>query len=115
MRALCYFDLSMTLSTFSFPTTIVFGAGAVNRLPEELKNRNVRRPLLVTDDGIQRTAVVEQVRKLIPETAVFSKVDPTPVKQNVIDGISAYKNEKCDSVIALGGGSPLDAAKAIRL
>lgn len=105
----------MILSTFSFPTTIVFGAGAVNRLPEELKTRNARRPLLVTDAGIQRTVVFEQVRKLIPDAAVFSKVDANPVEQNVTDGVAAYKNEKCDSVIALGGGSPLDAAKAIRL
>jgi len=105
----------MTLSTFSFPTTIVFGAGTVNRLPEELKKRNVERPLLVTDAGIQRTAVFEKVRKLIPEAAVFSKVDPNPVEQNVTDGVAAYKDGKCDSVIALGGGSPLDAAKAIRL
>ena len=115
MYALCYFGLSMTLSTFSFPTAIVFGAGAVNRLPEELKKRNVQRPLLVTDAGIQRTAVFEQVRKLIPEAAMFSKVDPNPVEQNVTDGVAAYKSGNCDGVIALGGGSPLDAAKAIRL
>jgi len=57
MRALCYFGLSMTLSTFSFPTTIVFGAGAVNGLREELKKRKALRPLLVTDAGIQRTDV----------------------------------------------------------
>jgi 4-hydroxybutyrate dehydrogenase len=113
--ALCYFDVSMTLSTFSFPTTIVFGAGAVNRLSEELEKRNVHRPLLVTDAGIHRTAVFEKVRELIPEAAVFSKVDPNPVEQNVTDGVAAYKNGKCDSVIALGGGSPLDTAKAIRL
>jgi alcohol dehydrogenase class IV len=115
IRALCYFDLSMILSTFSFPTAIVFGGGAVNRLPEELKKRNARRPLLVTDAGIQRTVVFEEVRKLIPDAAVFSKVEANPIEQNVTDGVAAYKNEKCDSVIALGGGSPLDAAKAIRL
>src|SRR5204862_6383297 len=115
MHRLCYFGLSMILSTCSCPTTIVFGAGAVNRLSEELKKRNARRPLLVTDAGIQRTAVFEQVRKLIPEAAVFSRVDPNPIEQNVIEGAVVYKHEECDSVIALGGGSPLDAAKAIRL
>jgi 4-hydroxybutyrate dehydrogenase len=105
----------MSLSTFSFPTTIVFGAGAVDRLPEALKRRNVRRPLLVTDAGLERTSVFERVRKLAPDAAVFSKVDPNPTEQNVLDGAAAYRDCGCDGVIALGGGSPLDAAKAIRL
>src|SRR5579872_567238 len=111
---LCYFDLFMDLSTFSFPTTIVFGAGSAGRLPDELKKRDVRRPLLVTDAGIERTAIFERIRKPVPEAAVFSKVEPNPVEQNVLDGVAAYRNSGCDGVIALGGGSPLDAAKAIR-
>ena len=105
----------MNLSTFSFPTTIVFGAGSVDRLPEELKKRSVRRPLVVTDAGIERTAVFQRVHKLVPDAPVFSKVDPNPIEQNVLDGAAAYKEAGCDGVIALGGGSPLDAAKAIRL
>ena len=46
---------------------------------------------------------------------MFSKVDANPTEQNVTDGVAAYKEAGCDGVIALGGGSPLDAAKAIRL
>ncbi len=105
----------MSFSTFSFPTTIVFGAGTADRLPGELQKRSVRRPLLVSDAGIQRTAVFERIRQLVPQAAVFSKVDPNPTEQNVLDGVAAYKEGNCDGVIALGGGSPLDAAKAIRL
>jgi alcohol dehydrogenase class IV len=105
----------MNLTTFSFPTTIVFGAGSVERLTDELKKRNVRRPLVVTDPGLQPTAVFERVHKLVPDAAVFSKVDANPVEQNVLDGAAAYKEAGCDGVVALGGGSPLDAAKAIRL
>lgn len=105
----------MSFSTFSFPTTILFGAGAVGRLPEELTKRGVRRPLLVTDAGLTRTPVFERVRKLAPEAVVFSKVDPNPTEQNVLDGHAAYRESGCDGVVALGGGSPLDAAKAIRL
>ncbi|HXI44060.1 MAG TPA: iron-containing alcohol dehydrogenase, partial [Bryobacteraceae bacterium] len=91
----------MNLSTFSFPTTIVFGAGSVSRLPDELKKRNVRRPLLVTDAGIERTAMFTRVRALTPEAAVFSKVDPNPTEQNVLDGAAAYQAAGCDGVIAL--------------
>src|SRR5579872_7318313 len=105
----------MNLSTFSFPTTIVFGAGSVDRLPEELKKRGVRRPLVVTDPGLQPTAVFGRVHKLVPDAVVFSKVDPNPVEQNVLEGAAAYKEAGCDGIVALGGGSPLDAAKAIRL
>jgi alcohol dehydrogenase class IV len=105
----------MNISTFSFPTTILFGAGSVDRLPDELKKRNVCRPLLVTDAGILRTPVFERVRKLAPGAAVFSHVDPNPTERNVLDGVAVYKQQDCGGVVALGGGSPLDAAKAIRL
>jgi 4-hydroxybutyrate dehydrogenase len=105
----------MNLSTFSFPNTIIFGAGSVNRLPDELKKRGVARPLLVTDPGIRRTPVFERVHQLVPGAVVFTSVDPNPIEQNVLDGAAAYKQASCDGIIALGGGSPLDAAKAIRL
>jgi len=114
-HVLCYFGLWMNLATFSFPTTIIFGAGSVGRLPEELRKRNVQRPLLVTDAGIVRTPMFERVRVLAPHAAIFFKVDPNPTEQNVLDGAAAYQAAGCDGVIALGGGSPLDAAKAIRL
>ncbi len=94
----------MSLSAFSFPTTIVFGSGAVERLPGELKKRSVRRPLLVTDAGIERTPVFHRVHQLVPEAAVFSKVDPNPTEQNVLDGAAAYKQASCEGIIALGGG-----------
>lgn len=103
------------ISTFSFPTKILFGPGAVERLPEEIERRGMNRPLLVTDAGLAGTAVFTRVRKLAPAAVVFTQVDPNPTEQNVLDGAELYVGEGCDSVIGLGGGSPLDAAKAIRL
>ena len=105
----------MSLSTFSFPTTILFGPGAIARLSEELAKRNMRRPLLVTDSGLERTAVFERVRKLLAQAIVYSGVEPNPTEQNVLDGVARYRESNCDSIVGLGGGSPLDAAKAIRL
>jgi 4-hydroxybutyrate dehydrogenase len=105
----------MSLSTFSFPTTILFGPGAIARAPEELAKRNMRRPLLVTDAGLERTAVFGRVRKLLPQAIVFSGVEPNPTEHNVLDGVARYRESSCDSIVGLGGGSPLDAAKAIRL
>ena len=105
----------MPLHRFSFPTAIVFGPGAVQELPAECERRGLLRPLLVTDRGLRRTPVFDVVQKLLPNAAVFDAVDPNPTEQNVADGVAAYLAAGCDSVIAVGGGSPLDAGKAIRL
>ncbi len=103
------------LHTFSFPTTILFGAGAIAKLPDQLARRGMLKPLLVTDAGLTRTAAFTRVSGLIPHAAVFSNVDPNPTERNVIDGVEAYQRHGCDSIVGLGGGSPIDAAKAIRL
>lgn len=105
----------MSLSTFSFPTTILFGAGAIDQLPDELAKRGVRRPLLVTDAGLERSGLFDRISKLIPGATVYSGVAPNPTERNVLDGVARYRESKCDGIVGLGGGSPLDAAKAIRL
>src|SRR5947209_2536694 len=105
----------MSLSTFSFPTTILFGAGAIEELPKELAQRGMLRPLLVTDAGLARTPIFERVSKLIPGAVVYSGVEPNPTERNVLEGVDHYRESKCDGIVGLGGGSPLDAAKAIRL
>lgn len=103
------------ISNFSFPTRIVFGPGAIDRVPDEMEQRGMKKPLLVTDAGLAKTAVFTRVRNLMPNAVVYTGVDPNPTEQNVIDGTALYHQEGCDSVVGLGGGSPLDAAKAIRL
>jgi len=105
----------MSISTFSFPTTIVFGPGAVDRLPAELLAKGARKPLLVADRGLAGTPVLARVHNLIPHAALFTAVDPNPIEQNVTDGVAFYRAHHCDSIVGLGGGSPIDAAKAIRL
>ncbi len=103
------------LSTFAFPTTIRFGPGAVKELPAALAKYNIKRAIIVTDAGLAKTPVFETVRALVPNAVVFSGVLPNPTEQNVTDGVALYRAENCDGIIGLGGGSPLDAAKAIRL
>jgi 4-hydroxybutyrate dehydrogenase len=105
----------VTVSSFSFPTAILFGAGAVDRLPEELKKRGISRPLLVTDAGLARTSAFARIAGLAPGAVVFSEVEPNPTERNVLDGLAIYNQERCNGIVGLGGGSPLDAAKAIRL
>ena len=99
------------LSTFSFPTKIRFGPGAVNELPQYATSR----PLVVTDAGLAGSPMLKQILALVPNAVVYSGVLPNPTEQNVFDGVAAYQSNQCDGIIGLGGGSPLDAAKAIRL
>jgi alcohol dehydrogenase class IV len=105
----------MNLTTFAFPTTIRFGPGAVNELPGELDRRGIRYPLLVSDRGLARTPVFERISAMMPRAVVFTAVAPNPTEQNVLEGVEAYWRGGCDGIVGVGGGSPLDAAKAIRL
>ncbi len=105
------------ISTFSFPTRIIFGAGSIRELGTEISKHGMRRPLLVTDRGVVRAGLVDHVTQAAPgiKFALFDSVDPNPTEENVHEGIERYRQESCDGIVALGGGSPLDAAKVIRL
>ncbi|MBC8230589.1 iron-containing alcohol dehydrogenase [bacterium] len=107
------------LSTFSFPNKIIFGCGAVNSIPEIVSGFSINRVLIVTDKGIVKAGLVEKVtdnlQKSGLEHALFDGVSPNPTEDDVYAGVERYRSERCDFVIGIGGGSSLDAAKAIRL
>ena len=111
----------MTFSTFSFPTHTLYGAGSLHELPQCLKNLGLQRPLVVTDPGLVHTEAFSSLEATLGKAArgtdwhLFSQVHPNPIEQDVIQGADAYRAAGCDSVIAFGGGSALDAGKAIRL
>lgn len=105
----------MPEATFSFPTTVLYGAGTISRLPQELQRRRMRAPLIVTDRGLLGTEVLKRVSALLSEAAIYSDVDPNPTERNVLDGVVFYKAHARDSLVVVGGGSAIDAAKAIRL
>jgi alcohol dehydrogenase class IV len=77
--------------------------------------RGIRRPLVVTDRGLAPTPVFARVAALVAGAPVFSAVDPNPTERNVLEGLKCYLSTGCDGVVAVGGGSALDAGKAIRL
>lgn len=105
------------VSVFDFPTRVIFGAGALKKLGAEMARLKIRKPLLVTDPGVISAGIAEKAKATSPSVplVVFSEVSPNPTEQNVFDGIAAYRSGGCDGIIALGGGSPLDAGKVIRL
>jgi len=104
---------------WNYPTTIWFGCGRINELPRACQQLGINNPLLVTDAGLVKLPMIAQALKLnlqanLP-TAVFSNIKLNPNGKNIEDGVAQYKLDKHDGVIAFGGGSALDAAKAIAL
>ena len=105
-------------SIFSFvlPTKIIFGPGCVKTIPERLLELGVARPLVVTDAGVSAAGVPGKVLAVLPGTVnyrVFDKVEANPKDVNVAAGAEAYRAFGADSIIAIGGGSPIDCAKSI--
>jgi alcohol dehydrogenase class IV len=109
----------MSLVTWSFPTTIVFGSGAVASAPDHVKRLGAKRALVVCDAGVAKVGIADRVKKLLEDggvpTAIFDKVDPNPVEKNVFDGVAAFDAHGADIIVSVGGGSPLDAGKLIAL
>lgn len=105
------------MSTIGYLTTTIFDYGAIKSLPTELAALGVRRPLLVTDAGVQQAGIAAQVlAHLDPTTvAIFARTPPNPTEEAVLEGVVAYREGGCDGVIALGGGSPIDLAKGVAL
>jgi 4-hydroxybutyrate dehydrogenase len=102
-------------SIFTFPNRILFGEGSAADLGTELTRLEIKRPLVVTDPGLVASGMVGEVVKTLPSATIFSGVEPNPTEANVLAGLDRYRTEDCDGLIGLGGGSPIDAAKAIRL
>ena len=107
----------MTISRFSFPTTIHFGPGARALVADHLKAEDVRRPLIVTDRGIAPLPLLADFVASLSalHTGIFSGIWGNPVRSQVREGVAAYKAHGADAVIGLGGGAALDVAKAIAL
>lgn len=104
---------------WNYPTIIRNGIGRISELPQACRELGMSAPLLVTDSGLVTlpmiTNAVDSCLQDGLECSVFSQIKSNPTRQNVEDGVSAYKDGKHDGVIAFGGGSALDAAKAIAL
>lgn len=107
------------LNSFSFelPTKIEYGVGATNRLVDVIKNENFKSLLLVTDEGVVRSGLLKRVADALDadqlKWRVFDRVEPNPKDYNVQEGTEIAGRFGTDCLVAIGGGSPIDCAKAI--
>jgi alcohol dehydrogenase class IV len=104
---------------YNFPTTIRFGAGSSNELPDYLVKNNLSRPLVVTDTIVAQLLffkkIVESLKAKNISVEVFSDIHKNPVKSDVYKGTDVFDGTKRDSIIGIGGGAAIDVARAILL
>ncbi len=107
----------INLRSFEVPTVVKHAPGALVHLAAELKALGVRHPMVVTDQGLVRTGIVEEALSILRagEMAytLFDQVIPNPPIALVDQGADIYREAGCDGLVGLGGGSSIDAAKAI--
>lgn len=102
---------------FKIPQNIEFGIGSLNKLPEILKDNNSEHVFLISDRGLESIGVVNKVQDIIEaggiKATVYLDVIPNPTIDIVDEAAALYKECGATSIVALGGGSPLDVAKAV--
>ncbi|TGU86347.1 iron-containing alcohol dehydrogenase, partial [Mesorhizobium sp. M00.F.Ca.ET.186.01.1.1] len=101
----------------SFPTHIYFGMGELARLGQAAKTLGNKALLVTGGSAAKRTGLLSRAITLLQEAQVaftlFDKIEPNPRTATVDAGAALAREEQCDFVLALGGGSVMDAAKAI--
>ncbi len=100
---------------FQVPTKIIFGPGTIARLKDVVQDLQAQNPFLVTDKGIREAGIADKVLSMLPDIPVFDAVEQNPKHLTIDHAGDIVRELKPDLVIGLGGGSSLDAAKAIAL
>lgn len=102
----------------NYLTKIRFGHGAIESLGEELEQLGVKAPLVVTDKGLKASGLIDEfieASKLPAEVAVFDETPANPTEAAVEKALIALKDNGCDGIVAVGGGSSIDLAKGVAL
>ena len=99
--------------------TSYFGRGAREKLAEEIEARHFQKILVVTDKSLLETGTVDLVTDVLKKKnisyVIYDEVKPNPTVQNVQDGLKVAKDNSVDCIVAVGGGSSIDTAKAIAI
>ena len=103
---------------FQIKTKIKFGKNKIEELNDSLKSFGAKRIMLVVDQGIIEAGLIDKIEKILKESDfdyfIFDQVKPDPTIEIVNSGVRFLLNNNIDALVAVGGGSPIDTAKAIR-
>jgi len=105
------------LFSFTLPTKIVYGPGCIVSLIDELQLNNGNKPVVITDKGVKNAGILVKITSLLEQNnisfIVYDGVEPNPKDVNVEEGAKIAREIGADSIIAIGGGSPIDCAKSV--
>src|SRR3989440_6330944 len=109
--------LDNVLKAYQSPTRMVHAIGAISALGDEAASLNVKRPLVVTDQGIVKAGLLDEALKPLRaaglDPVTYDQVRANPGIALVDGGARYYQSERCDGLVAIGGGSSIDAAQGV--
>ncbi len=99
---------------WNYPTNVWFGVDRSKEIQEACDTLGIKNPLIVTDPGLLKTSIIDEINSgLSSNTQIYSNVQGNPTGSNVTDGVKVFLEGNHDGVIAIGGGSGMDAGKGI--
>ena len=105
------------MNRFVLNETSYHGKGAIGAIPEEIKGRGFKKAFVTSDSDLIKFGVTKKVTDVLDNAGVaytvFSDIKPNPTIENVQAGVEAFKASGADCIVAIGGGSSMDTAKAI--
>ncbi len=103
------------MNTISYMTDVMFAVRAVRELAPVLERHHIARPFIITDQGVISAGLIDVVSGIVGHVPMFDETPPNPTEEAVLRAISAFKTTSADGIVAFGGGSVIDLAKAMAL
>jgi alcohol dehydrogenase len=104
---------------YFMPMVNLMGFGSAKKVGEQMKLTGKKKAFIVTDEGVMKAGIADMIKKNIEESGlsavIWDEVCANPTDKNVHKGFETYKSHHCDMIISVGGGSPHDCAKGIKL
>lgn len=104
---------------YFMPMVNLMGAGSAKKIGEQMAITGKKKAFIVTDKGLMQSGTPDAIKRYIEEAGfkavIWDEVQPNPTDKSVHKGVEAYKDNGCDLIVSVGGGSPHDCAKGIRL
>lgn len=101
------------------PAHTLIGKGSINEIPRYIKNLGVKKALIVTDEGLCKIGTAGKITDVLTKGGcqyeIYNKVQPNPTVSIVNEATDFFRTNNCDYIIAIGGGSPIDVAKAVSI